>query len=87
MFIAAGTGVSDGEQGVASGAASTAMQAGAAVGLALLVVVANGGTDGLNGEDLRVAASDGIAAAALLIAAGIAATGAVALALPRRAIA
>jgi MFS family permease len=84
MFIAAGTGVADHEQGVASGAASTAMQAGAAVGLGLLVLVANGGTDGLVGEDLRVAAADGIASTALVVAGGIVGTAAVTLALPRR---
>jgi EmrB/QacA subfamily drug resistance transporter len=83
MFIAAGTGVPDREQGVASGAASTAMQAGAAVGLALLVLVANAGTNGLRGEELRVATGDGIATAVLVVAAGIAATIAVALGLPR----
>jgi MFS family permease len=85
MFIAAGIGVADHEQGVSSGAASTAMQAGAAVGLALLVLVANAGTDGLEGEALRVETADGIAAAAFVVAAGIAAAIAVALALPRRA--
>ena len=84
MFIAAGIGVPDRDQGVASGAVSTAMQAGAAVGLALLVLVANAGTGGLSGEDLRVATADGIAATALVVAGGIVATAAVALALPRR---
>ena len=39
MFIAAGTGVDDAEQGVASGIASTSTSIGAAVGLALLVLV------------------------------------------------
>jgi MFS family permease len=85
MFIAAGTGVPDGDQGVASGAASTAMQAGAAVGLALLVLVANAGTDGLSGEDLRVATADGLALTALVVAAGIVAAAAVALVVPREA--
>jgi MFS family permease len=84
MFIAAGTGVPDREQGVASGAASTATQAGAAVGLALLVLVANAGTGGLSGEALRVATADGIATTALVVAAGILATAVVTLALPRR---
>jgi EmrB/QacA subfamily drug resistance transporter len=84
IFIAAGTGVPDRDQGVASGAVSTAMQAGGAVGLALLVVVANAGTGGLTGEELRVATADGIAAAALVVASGIVATAAFAFALPRR---
>jgi MFS family permease len=73
MFIAAGTGVADREQGVASGITSTSTSVGAAVGLALLVLVANSGTDGLAGEALRTARADGLSAAVLLIAAGIAA--------------
>jgi EmrB/QacA subfamily drug resistance transporter len=74
MFIAAGTGVADREQGVASGIASTSTSVGAAVGLAMLVLVANAGTDGLAGEALRVATADGLSAAVLVVAAGIAAT-------------
>jgi MFS family permease len=81
IFIAAGTGVSDREHGVASGLASTAMGIGAALGLALLVLVANSGTDGLTGEALRVATADGISDAVLVIAGGIAATLPVALSL------
>jgi hypothetical protein len=50
MFIAAGMGVTDREQGVASSVASTSTSIGAAVGLALLVLVANAGTGGLHGE-------------------------------------
>ena len=73
-FIAAGTGVDDREQGVASGIASTAAGIGAAVGLAVLVLIANAGTDGLAGEPLRVATADGIATAVLVVAGGIAAT-------------
>jgi EmrB/QacA subfamily drug resistance transporter len=64
MFIAAGTGVADDEQGVASGIASTSTSVGAAVGLALLVVVAN---------------AEGLAGAVLVVSAGIAATALVAL--------
>jgi MFS family permease len=79
MFIAAGTGVADGEQGVASGIASTSTSIGAAVGLALLVLVANSGTDGLAGEELRIATADGLRAAVLVVAVGIAATALVAL--------
>jgi hypothetical protein len=87
MFIAAGTGVSDRDQGVASGIASTSTSLGAAVGLAVLVLVANSGTDGLTGEALRTATADGLSAAVLVVAAGIAATALVALNLrpgPRR---
>ncbi|MGH2716012.1 MAG: MFS transporter [Thermoleophilaceae bacterium] len=79
MFIAAGTGVADSEQGVASSIASTSASVGAAVGLALLVLVANSGTDGLAGEALRTASADGLSTAVLVIAAGIAATALVAL--------
>jgi MFS family permease len=79
MFIAAGTGVSDREQGVASGIASTSTSVGAAVGLAVLVLVANRGSDGLRGEALRIATADGLSAALFVVAAGIAATALVAL--------
>jgi EmrB/QacA subfamily drug resistance transporter len=79
MFIAAGTGVDDREQGVASGIAFTSTSVGAAVGLALLVLVANSGTEGLAGEALRVEAADGLSAAVLVVAGGIAAIALVAL--------
>jgi EmrB/QacA subfamily drug resistance transporter len=79
MFIAAATGVSSREQGVVSGIASTSSSVGAAVGLALLVLVANSGTDGLAGERLRIASADGLRAAVLVVAAGIVATALVAL--------
>jgi MFS family permease len=59
MFGAAADGVPAEEQGVASGLASTAQQVGAAVGLALLVAVANAGLD-LRG-DLPPATSDVVA--------------------------
>lgn len=52
---------------------------GAAVGLGLLVLVANAGTDGLVGEELRIATADGLSAAVLVVAAGIALTALVAL--------
>jgi hypothetical protein len=81
MFIAAGTGVADREQGVASGIVSTSTSVGAAVGLALLVLVANSGTDGLTGESLRIATADGLSTAVLVIAGAIAATAVVALTL------
>jgi EmrB/QacA subfamily drug resistance transporter len=79
MFIAAGTGVADGEQGVAAAIATTSTSVGAAVGLAVLVIVANAGTDGLVGEALRTATADGLASAVLVVAAGIAVTALVAL--------
>ncbi|MFI6643560.1 MFS transporter [Streptomyces sp. NPDC050504] len=46
MFAAAGTGAAPAEQGVASGLAATAQQIGGAVGLALLIAVANAGLTG-----------------------------------------
>ena len=79
MFIAAGTGVADREQGVASGIVSTSTSIGAAVGLALLVLIAAAGTEGLAGEPLRVATADGLQTAVLAIAGGILATAVIAL--------
>jgi MFS family permease len=79
IFIAAGTGVSDSEQGVATGIASTSTSVGGAVGLALLVLVANSGTEGLVGESLRIATSDGLSVAVLVVAAGIGAAALLAL--------
>ena len=81
MFIAAATGVSDRDQGVASGMASTGSGVGAAIGLAILVLVANSGTHGLAGEELRVATAAGLRAAVLVAAAGIVVTLLVALSL------
>jgi MFS family permease len=79
MFIVAGTGVADREQGVASGIAATSTSLGAAVGLAVLVLVANSGTDGLAGEALRRATADGLSTAVLVVGGGIAATALVAM--------
>src|SRR5262245_24426273 len=72
MFIAAGTGVSDADQGVAAGIASTASGVGNAIGLALLVLVANSGTGELAGEELRVATANGLRGALIAVATGIA---------------
>ncbi|HSA53362.1 MAG TPA: MFS transporter [Yinghuangia sp.] len=83
MFGAASLGVDAGEQGVASGVASTSQQVGGAVGLALLVAVANSGLDGLTGDALRTATTDGLRTAVLIAAAGVAATALVALGLRR----
>ena len=74
MFIAAATGVTDREQGVASGIVSTGSGIGAAIGLAILVLVANSGTEGLLGEELRVATAEGIRTTTFVIAVGIVAT-------------
>jgi MFS family permease len=71
MFIAAATGVPDHQQGVASGIVSTASGIGAVVGLAVLVLVANVGTEGLTGEPLRIAVSEGISRTTYAIACGV----------------
>ena len=81
MFIAAATGVANREQGIASGIASTGSGIGAAVGLAILVLVATSGLDGLAGDELRIATAHGISAALFAVAAGIALTLLVALTL------
>jgi len=69
MFVAASSGVDDAEQGVASALATTAQQIGGAVGLAVLVAIANAG-DGLV-DGLRtagwVAGAVGVAGAFLLL--------------------
>jgi MFS family permease len=77
MYIAAATGVSPREHGVASAIVSTGSGIGAAVGLAALVLVANTGTDEPAGgatHTTQAGTADGIATAVLVIAAGIAAT-------------
>jgi MFS family permease len=71
LFIAAATGVPDHRQGVASGIVSTASGVGAVVGLAVLVLIANVGTEGLAGEPLRIAVSEGISRVAYAIACGV----------------
>lgn len=74
MFAAATAGVAAGDQGVASGMASTTQQIGGAVGLAILIGVASSGTSGATGEALSVAVTDGLQTALLGVAAGIALT-------------
>ncbi|MFJ8636931.1 MFS transporter [Streptomyces sp. NPDC093568] len=71
MFIAAATGVADRDQGTASGIASTGSGVGAAVGLAILVLVATAGLDDLTGERLRVATAEGISTTLFVVAGGI----------------
>ena len=44
---------------------------GAAIGLALLVLVANSGMEGLVGEDLRVARVEGLRTAVFVVAFGV----------------
>jgi MFS family permease len=71
MFIAAATGIPDRDQGIASGVASTGSGVGAAVGLALLVLIATAGLEDLSGERLRIATADGIRTAFFVVAGGI----------------
>jgi MFS family permease len=73
-FIAAATGVPDREHGVASSVVSTGAGVGAVIGLAVLVMLANSGTEGLIGEELRLATAEGIRTAVFAIAGGIVVT-------------
>ncbi|GAA1920565.1 MFS transporter [Streptantibioticus ferralitis] len=83
MFGAAAIGVDASEQGIASGVASTTQQVGGAVGLAILVAIANSGTKGLTGQALRTATTGGLREAIFIAAAGIAVTTVVALGFKR----
>ena len=85
MWIASSAGVAAREQGVASGMASTTFNVGNAVGIALLVALANRDLDGRAGEALRAATADGSRTAALVATAGLALGVALAFALPRAA--
>ena len=71
MWIAAASGVHHDEQGVASGMASTALSIGNAIGLAVLIAIANRHVGGLTGEAQRAAVAAGIRIAFWLAAAGI----------------
>ncbi|MFE2943141.1 MFS transporter [Streptomyces sp. NPDC059255] len=67
MWIAASSGIAPGDQGIASGMASTTLQVGGAVGLAVLIAAAQvGGHDGSTAGLL-----DGIRTALFMIAGGI----------------
>ncbi|MBB6671565.1 MFS transporter [Cohnella nanjingensis] len=83
MWIAASTGISEEEQGIASGMASTTLNIGNAIGLALLIAVANAGVHTQTGAMLLRAISSGERTAVYLAAAGIALGLLVAFALPR----
>ncbi|MFI8929154.1 MFS transporter [Streptomyces sp. NPDC053474] len=83
MWIAAATGTPAHEQGVANGIASTALNIGNAIGLAVFTVVADLGTQGKAGAALRTATADGEFLVVLLTAAGMLAGLLVTLALPR----
>ncbi|MET3583198.1 EmrB/QacA subfamily drug resistance transporter [Mesorhizobium robiniae] len=71
MWIAAASGVSHDEQGVASGMASTMLNVGNAIGMAVLIAIANRHVGGLTGDALKIAVADGIQVAFWLAAAGI----------------
>ncbi|CAK9888694.1 Multidrug resistance protein Stp [Pseudomonas fluorescens] len=82
MWVCAGQGVAAGEQGVASGMASTVQQIGGALGLALLVGLANQGLDGLSGAAWQQGYALGLQRA-VLVSGGIALLGVlIALVLP-----
>ncbi|KUO17282.1 MFS transporter [Streptomyces dysideae] len=80
MWIAAAAGVAPDDQGIASGMASTTLQVGGAVGLAVLVAVAGTGGHGLTGAALL----GGVRDAVYVIAAGICVGAVAVLALGRR---
>ncbi|MGX9571695.1 MFS transporter [Mesorhizobium sp. f-mel] len=71
MWIAAASGVSHDEQGVASGMASTMLNVGNAIGMAVLIAIADRNVGGLTGDALKIAVADGIQVAFWLAAAGI----------------
>jgi MFS family permease len=83
MWIVAGTGVPGEQQGVANGMASTTLNIGNAVGLAVLVAIANVGVAGLAGDELRVAVAGGGFVAVAVAAAGMLVGALLAFALPR----
>lgn len=71
MWIAAASGVAHHEQGIASGMASTTLNVGNAIGIAVLVGFANRGIGGLQGEALREGLATGAQHAFYLAAAGL----------------
>ncbi|MEV7193658.1 MFS transporter [Streptomyces sp. NPDC093510] len=83
MWIAASTGVALTEQGIANGMASTTLNIGNAIGLAVLTAIADAGTDGKAGDALRHATADGESLVVLLTAAGMLVGLLITLGLPR----
>ncbi|MER8683586.1 MFS transporter [Mesorhizobium sp. M1405] len=71
MWIAAASGVAHDQQGVASGMASTTLNVGNAIGMAVLIAIANSQIGELSGDALKIAVADGIQVAFWLAAAGI----------------
>jgi EmrB/QacA subfamily drug resistance transporter len=84
MWIAAATGTAGHEQGVANGIASTSLNIGNAIGLAVFTAIAAIGTDVATGAALHAATADSQFVVVLLTAAGMIAGLLVTLGLPRR---
>ncbi|WP_199614337.1 MFS transporter [Paenibacillus alkalitolerans] len=84
MWIAASSGVSEEEQGVASGMASTTLNIGNAVGLAVLIAIANSNIQGKTGDSLLEAMASGERTAIYLAALGMLVGLVIALFLPRK---
>lgn len=82
MWIAAASGVAHQEQGIASGMASTTLNVGNAIGIAVLVAFANQGLGGLQGNALRDGIASGSQHALFLTTAGLVLGLLVSLALP-----
>ncbi|MER9752093.1 MFS transporter [Mesorhizobium sp. M0166] len=85
MWIAAASGVALDQQGVASGMASTTLNVGNAIGMAVLIAIANSQIGELSGDALKTAVADGIQVAFWLAAAGIVVSLLAAIVLPAKA--
>ncbi|MES0101439.1 MFS transporter [Mesorhizobium sp. M0019] len=85
MWIAAASGVAHDQQGVASGMASTTLNVGNAIGMAVLIAIANSQIGELSGNALKIAVADGIQVALWLAAAGIVVSLPAAMVLPAKA--
>lgn len=85
MWIAAASGVAHDQQGVASGMASTTLNVGNAIGMAVLIAIANSQIGELSGDALKIAVADGIQVAFRLAAGGIVVSLLAAMVLPAKA--
>ncbi|SHE49568.1 drug resistance transporter, EmrB/QacA subfamily [Seinonella peptonophila] len=84
MWIIASIGVKDKEQGVASGIASTSLNIGNAIGMAVLIAIANAGVHGKTGSLLLTSIASGSRTAFYLASVGMLVGTIVALTLPRQ---
>ena len=84
MWIVASSGVAEHEQGIASGMASTTLNIGNAIGLAILVALANSGLTDIKGEALRSSLALGAQHAFYLATIGMILGLLIALTLPRK---